>query len=150
MYANLEKVEKSRPCCALCKDVYEMFSSFLLFRDILLMCHHGTLITADTVAIAFDDLYYLERACMTQLLAMGSVGREALKILPADIQVYTARGIRDEDIIPSSLHCSPVIVKFAFLNQRRINGGSKVPMELSSATYGVAKNPGLASFHLKI
>ena len=59
------------------------------------MCHHGTLITADTVAIAFDDLYYLERACMTQLLAMGSVGREALKILPADIQVYTARGNRD-------------------------------------------------------
>jgi hypothetical protein len=36
---------------------------------------------------AFDELYYLERACMTQLLAMGAAGREAIKILPADVQV---------------------------------------------------------------
>ena len=52
-----------------------------------MMCHHGTLIVADSVAIAFDDLYYLERACMVQLLAMGAAGKDALKQLPPDIQV---------------------------------------------------------------
>ena len=52
-----------------------------------MMCHHGTLIVADSVAIAFDDLYYLERACMVQLLAMGAAGKDALKLLPPDIQV---------------------------------------------------------------
>ena len=52
-----------------------------------MMCHHGTLIVADSVAIAFDDLYYLERACMVQLLAMGAAGKDALKLLPPDVQV---------------------------------------------------------------
>ena len=52
-----------------------------------MMCHHGTLIVADSVAIAFDDLYYLERACMVQLLAMGAAGKDALKLLPLDVQV---------------------------------------------------------------
>ena len=44
------------------------------------MCHHGTLIVAENIHIAFDDLYYLERACMTQLMAMGAAGREAIKV----------------------------------------------------------------------
>jgi uncharacterized protein involved in tolerance to divalent cations len=39
------------------------------------------------LGIAFDELYYLERACMTQLLAMGAAGREAIKLLPLDVQV---------------------------------------------------------------
>jgi len=58
-------------------------------KDILMMCHHGTLVVADSVAIAFDDLYYLERACMTQLLAMGAAGKEALRILPEQVQEHT-------------------------------------------------------------
>ena len=52
-------------------------------KDVLFMCHHGTLIVAENIHIAFDDLYYLERACMTQLMAMGASGREALKEMPA-------------------------------------------------------------------
>jgi len=58
-------------------------------KDILMMCHHGTLIVGDTVAAAFDDLYYLERACMTQLLAMGAAGKDALKIMPKHVQEHT-------------------------------------------------------------
>ena len=49
-------------------------------KDVLFMCHHGTLIVAENIHIAFDDLYYLERACMTQLMAMGAAGREAIKV----------------------------------------------------------------------
>ena len=54
-------------------------------KDVLFMCHHGTLIVAENIHIAFDDLYYLERACMTQLLAMGAAGREAIKV---ELEIY--------------------------------------------------------------
>ena len=54
-------------------------------KDVLFMCHHGTLIVAENIHIAFDDLYYLERACMTQLMAMGAAGREAIKV---EVEIY--------------------------------------------------------------
>ena len=57
--------------------------------DVLFLMHHGISIGGPTIAFAFDDLYYLERACRQQVLAM-STGRE-LDILP-DAQVKeTAR-----------------------------------------------------------
>ena len=59
----------------------------------LFMCHHGTLIVAENIHIAFDDLYYLERACMTQLMAMGAAGREALKEMPPEVQKATSESI---------------------------------------------------------
>jgi len=58
-------------------------------KDILFMCHHGTLVAAETVSVAFDELYYLERACMLQLLAMGAAGREAVKLMPREVQEAT-------------------------------------------------------------
>ena len=33
-----------------------------------------------SIHVAFDEVYYLERACMTQLMAMGAAGREAIKV----------------------------------------------------------------------
>ena len=69
------------------------------------MCHHGTLVVADTIHAAFDEVspqvynkhilwtrvqvYYLERACMTQLLAMGAAGRDAVKEMPEAVQEAT-------------------------------------------------------------
>jgi ribulose-5-phosphate 4-epimerase/fuculose-1-phosphate aldolase len=44
------------------------------------------------VAFAFDDLYYLERACRQQVLAM-STGRP-LKLIPPDELDATAREYR--------------------------------------------------------
>lgn len=58
-------------------------------KDILFMCHHGTLVVADSIHVAFDEVYYLERACMTQLLAMGAAGKEALKVMPTAVQEAT-------------------------------------------------------------
>jgi ribulose-5-phosphate 4-epimerase/fuculose-1-phosphate aldolase len=57
--------------------------------DVFFLAHHGVSIGAPTVALAFDELYYLERACKQQVLAM-STGRP-LEIMP-EVQVReTAR-----------------------------------------------------------
>ena len=39
-------------------------------KPILLMRHHGVMVFGPTVAQAFDDLYYYERACCTYLIAL--------------------------------------------------------------------------------
>ena len=36
-------------------------------KDILFMQNHGVMIASDTVHLAFDDAYYLERACLYQV-----------------------------------------------------------------------------------
>lgn len=36
---------------------------------ILFLANHGVLVTGETISKAFDDLYYLERACQVQILA---------------------------------------------------------------------------------
>ena len=39
-------------------------------KDNLFLCNHGVIVAGPTVAQAYDDLYYLERAAMVQVLAM--------------------------------------------------------------------------------
>jgi ribulose-5-phosphate 4-epimerase/fuculose-1-phosphate aldolase len=56
----------------------------------VIMGNHGVLVMADTVAEAFDNLYYLERACQTLVLAY-STGQK-LKVLSHEIAEATARG----------------------------------------------------------
>ena len=58
-------------------------------RRRLLMGNHGVLIVAPTVAEAFDDLYYFERACRTLMLAYAT-GRP-LSVLPDIVAEATAR-----------------------------------------------------------
>lgn len=41
-------------------------------KDIVFLAHHGVLVTGENVAYAFDDLYYLERSCMVQVLAQST------------------------------------------------------------------------------
>jgi ribulose-5-phosphate 4-epimerase/fuculose-1-phosphate aldolase len=48
--------------------------------DVIFLDHHGVTIGAPSCAVAFDELYYLERACRQQVLAM-STGL-ALKLIP--------------------------------------------------------------------
>lgn len=40
--------------------------------DVVFLAAHGVVVGGPTIAQAFDDLYYLERACRQQLLAMHS------------------------------------------------------------------------------
>lgn len=37
-------------------------------KSVLFMCNHGVLVVAPNAARAIDDVYYLERACMTQVI----------------------------------------------------------------------------------
>jgi len=48
--------------------------------DIVFLANHGVIVCGDRIDYAYDDLYYLERACMAQVLAR-STGR---KLLPVD------------------------------------------------------------------
>ena len=57
--------------------------------DIIFLAAHGVSIGGPSIAQAFDDLYYLERACHQQVLAM-STGRP-LAILPDDMVKQTHR-----------------------------------------------------------
>jgi len=49
-------------------------------KRILFLANHGVVVVGDTIAQAFDDFYYLERACQVQVLAMQT-GRK-LNVMP--------------------------------------------------------------------
>jgi ribulose-5-phosphate 4-epimerase/fuculose-1-phosphate aldolase len=56
----------------------------------MMMGNHGVLVTGATVAEAFEDIYYLERACQTMVLAY-STGQK-LNVLSDAIAEKTAQG----------------------------------------------------------
>jgi ribulose-5-phosphate 4-epimerase/fuculose-1-phosphate aldolase len=59
-------------------------------KRVLFLANHGVVIVGDTLAQAFDDFYYLERACQVQILAMGS--GQPLNIMPDEM----ARSTHDQ------------------------------------------------------
>ena len=80
--------------CALAKEA-----------DVLFLANHGVIVGGPTVAAAFDDLYYLERACMLQVLAMGT-GRP-LRVVAERIAGLTARQMA-EDGEQTELHFAAI------------------------------------------
>ena len=48
-------------------------------RDVVFLGNHGVVVCGERMAWAYDDLYYLERACMVQVLA-ASTGRPLLPV----------------------------------------------------------------------
>ena len=62
--------------------------------DILFMRHHGVMVCGLTIAKAWDDLYYLERAAEVQRLA-GASGRP-VRPIPKEIAERTAEQMRQE------------------------------------------------------
>uniref|UniRef100_H2ZAQ4 Class II aldolase/adducin N-terminal domain-containing protein n=1 Tax=Ciona savignyi TaxID=51511 RepID=H2ZAQ4_CIOSA len=56
-------------------------------KDVLLMGNHGLLVAAPSVAITFYMMFYMERACETQITAM-STGRP-LRIIPNEVAAKT-------------------------------------------------------------
>ncbi len=62
-------------------------------RSILFMANHGVALTAVDVALAFDEMYYLERACQVQVLAL-STGRP-LHVVPDPVAAATCRQWQD-------------------------------------------------------
>ncbi len=49
-------------------------------KRVLFLANHGVVIVGDTIAQAFDDFYYLERACQVQVLAMQT--GQPLNVMP--------------------------------------------------------------------
>ncbi|CCE02365.1 aldolase [Bradyrhizobium sp. STM 3809] len=74
--------------------------------DIVFMKHHGVMVLAPTIAEAWDDLYYLERACEVQCLAL-STGRKVVPVA-REIAEATARQMREGDAESARLHLEAI------------------------------------------
>jgi ribulose-5-phosphate 4-epimerase/fuculose-1-phosphate aldolase len=74
--------------------------------DIVFLKNHGVMVTAASIAQAWDDLYYLERAAQVQLKAM-STGKP-LKAIAPDILHKTAQQMRKGDAESAWLHLESV------------------------------------------
>jgi len=65
-------------------------------KDVMFMANHGITVVGANMAWAFDDLYYLERACMHQTLALQGSGGRPLRLIDEDICRATAAQIAGE------------------------------------------------------
>ena len=65
-------------------------------RRILFLANHGVVVVAETLAQAFDDFYYLERAC--QVLAMQVAGQELNVMAQLHGQCRAAAGRDQADV----------------------------------------------------
>lgn len=87
-YGGLALADEAERCTRLLRD-----------KRILLMGNHGLMVTAPSVAQAFDDLFYFERAARTLVTAYAT-GRP-LRVLPDEVAEKTAR---QWDELPSADH----------------------------------------------
>ena len=74
--------------------------------DVVFMRNHGVMVTGPSIAAAWDDLYYLERACEVQRLAL-STGRP-LRPVPPAVAEATARQMQDSDGEAARLHLESI------------------------------------------
>lgn len=73
-------------------------------KSVLFMGNHGVIVVAPTIAQAFDELYYLEKAAQLQILAM-STGRE-LALVPEALAAKACSQWNDYPTRFSDLHFS--------------------------------------------
>ena len=66
----------------------------LASADVLFLANHGIIVTGQTLPETFDDLYYLERACMLQVLAAGTA--KPLRVVPDAVAAKTGRQMQHE------------------------------------------------------
>jgi ribulose-5-phosphate 4-epimerase/fuculose-1-phosphate aldolase len=88
-------------------------------KRVLLHQNHGVIVAGASVAEAFDDIYYLERACQVQILAQ-STGKE-LCIVDDD----TARGFK-EDCAKDNGMANWAALHFAALKRSLMKGPSHI------------------------
>ena len=79
---------------ALSDNEGDRIASALGNAEVMIMAHHGVLVCGERMDYAFDDLYYLERSCMVQVLAQ-STGK-ALRTQPDAVCAQAARQIGGE------------------------------------------------------
>ena len=73
--------------------------------DVQFLGNHGVIVCGPSIALAFDDLYYLERACMLQVLAMGT--GKPLRIVSERVAMLTGKQMM-EDSRQAELHFAAI------------------------------------------
>ncbi len=91
---------------ALDEDEGDRIAASMGDKDIVFMRNHGVMVAGRSIAEAWDDLYYLERACEVQRLAL-STGL-ALRPIPDAVAKETARQMRDGGDESARLHLESV------------------------------------------
>ena len=74
----------------------ERIAQTLVGKDVVFMASHGVSVVGQSIAWAFDDLYYLERACMHQVLASQAAAGKPLRMIPEAMCRETAAQIAGE------------------------------------------------------
>ena len=74
--------------------------------DIVFMRNHGVMVVGPDIASVWDDLYYLERACEVQRLAL-STGRRLKEVAPEVIERNAAQ-MREGDSESARLHLESI------------------------------------------
>ena len=74
----------------------ERIASRLEDADVLFMASHGVTVVGSSIAWAFDDLYYLERACMHQVIATQAAAGRPLRRVPDEMCERVGRQIAGE------------------------------------------------------
>jgi ribulose-5-phosphate 4-epimerase/fuculose-1-phosphate aldolase len=67
----------------------ERIATAMAGADVVFLGNHGVIVCGERVDYAFDDLYYLERACMTQVLAQST--GERLVPVPTELASLVAQ-----------------------------------------------------------
>ncbi|MCI1002643.1 aldolase [Ochrobactrum sp. C6C9] len=70
--------------------------------EIVFMRNHGVMVVGNTIAEAWDDLYYLERACELQVMA-ESTGRPLIEV-PTEVAEETYRQFRRTGLAGANAH----------------------------------------------
>jgi len=70
----------------------ERIATAMRGADVVFLGNHGLVVCGERMAHAYDDLYYLERACMAQVIAQ-STGRALVPVDPA-----IAQRVRDQTL----------------------------------------------------
>ena len=87
---------------ALDEDEGDRLAKALGGNRILFLANHGVIVVGPSVAHAFNDLYYLEKACMAQITAMSS--GHPLKRIPQEVAEYTHTQMQGDRDDQSSRH----------------------------------------------
>src|SRR5262249_15776236 len=75
-------------------------------RSILFLANHGVIVAGPTVHEAYDRLYYLERVCMMQVLAMST--GERVKLISPEVVRKTAEQMLGVDSERATEHFGAV------------------------------------------
>ena len=72
----------------------------------MLLSNHGILTTGQTVAQAFDELYYFEKACETYITALST--HKELKVVSLEVAEKTAQDWENYPINSAELHLKAI------------------------------------------